>query len=64
MNPLGISAPKETSPENPSVEEVRARKPYVAPAIVEFGSVSEFTRGAGSAVQTDSRRTTRVRTRG
>lgn len=74
MNLPGISSAEETSsaarsePEAllfpPAAGESRARKPYVAPAIVEFGSVTEFTRGSGSATLQDARRTSRQRARG
>lgn len=64
MNELGTSkAVPEVGDENSASEVARPRRPYTAPAIVEFGSVKEFTRGTGSSPTLDSNRTTRVRAR-
>lgn len=66
MNELGDKAPEQTPQvaAGPVAGVNGARRPYVAPAIVAFGSVQEFTRGSGSAATQDTRRTTRVRSRG
>ena len=64
MNELGQSSPVATSDVNLADAPVAIRRPYVAPAIVEFGSVTEFTRGSGSSTLQDARRTTRIRARG
>lgn len=70
MNELGLTAPdspqgdRSTDGTDPLVASVeRTKRKYVAPAIVEFGSVQEFTRGSGSSTL-DSRRTTRQLSRG
>jgi hypothetical protein len=71
MNELGLTAPDDsrtigeegTTDAGVTVVAGVSRRPYIAPAIVEFGSVQEFTRGSGSATP-DARRGTRVRSRG
>lgn len=62
MNEPGHLSPDAAASD--AVAETKVvRRPYVAPAIVAFGSVEEFTRGTGSSSTLDANRTTRVRAR-
>jgi hypothetical protein len=70
MIELGLPAPDSPQGDRPTDGTAtsgsaieRVRRKYVAPAILEFGSVQEFTRGSGSSTL-DSRRTTRQLSRG
>ncbi len=51
---------KAPMPETESTTaEAAEKRPYVAPELVVFGNVEEFTRGFGSASPRDARRSTR-----
>jgi hypothetical protein len=55
MNDKAPMAPSDSS----DTEVTQGRRPYVAPELIVFGNVEEFTRGTGTSPTLDGNRRTR-----
>lgn len=51
----------ETAHQASSGETPRQKRPYVAPTVILFGSVEDFTKGTGTSTTKDANRITRVK---